>query len=209
MRLRIALMLLGLASPLAAQGSAGTEQCTIVGFECDKYVVRTGPDSTPRRVAKVIAIWRGQFGFGPHDTAAARAHEAEYRRRSRLAEDLGRTFIGGLSGSGFRELTLSRRAATPGRFWGNLDSAFVAGRAFRIPEGDTALVLLMSGPMRADQPPPTVTSLFTDGLLPPNGEKRWQNGDTTFFIRAPRNAPSLPLGFTEIPAVMAFIKDGR
>lgn len=210
MRLRFVMMMmmmmLAITTPLSAQSGAGTYTCNVgAGFECQLYVLRNGRDSAERRVAKVIAVWRGALAMhnGAVDTATARANAAEYRRRSRQAEDIGRTFMGGASGSGFHELTLSRRRPQPGRGWGDLDSAFVGEQGFRIPAGDTALVLMMSGPFGVDRPIPTITTTLSEGLLPPSGERRWQNGDTTFFVRPPRNTPNLPSGFTELTAVKA------
>lgn len=112
MRLRfVMMMMLAITTPLSAQSGAGTDTCNVgAGFECQLYVLRNGRDSVERRVAKVIAVWRGALAMhnGAVDTATARANAAEYRRRSRQAEDIGRTFMGGASGSGFHELTLSR-----------------------------------------------------------------------------------------------------
>lgn len=208
MRAKWILLLLAVAGPLTAQG-AGTDSCNLgQGFQCDQYVVRTGPDSQPRRVAKVIAVWRSDHrAFDtPLDTAGLRASTAEYRRRVRAAEDAERVFMGGSSGDAIFALTISRRPPR-GRFiFGTPDSAFVAGRAFRIPDGDTAVVLLISGPERIDEPSPTVTSLHTVGVLPPSGARQWRRGDTTFIVRPPRDAPNLPVGFTELPAVAAFLR---
>ncbi len=208
MRRVLVMLVLLCSSPAAAQSGAGTDQCRVgPGFECDQYVLRFGPDSAQRRVSKVIAIWHGELADGEARLPAERERQidTEYQRARRAAEDADRVFMGSATNTRYHAVTISGRGADRWSRSEGLDSVFVANRAFRVPQGDTAIVLLISGPLGGERLP-DVTTLTVSGTLPATRARIWHRGDTTFIVRAPRDEPNLPAGLLQHPEVLAFLQ---
>ncbi len=136
-----------------------------------------GAGLNEQHAIKAIVLWRNSdIGrVPPARSASDTLHGARqpFRALERAAEDSGRWFVGQQHGT-----SVSNAEYDPTR--GRL---FLLGRAFDIPSGDTAIVILVDHSDGIGGAPTIAATAYMPATMPDAfWPKSWTSGDTTYFV---------------------------
>lgn len=198
-------------APISAQTGVRSHDCTVgVGYACDGMLASDERGVDPRDWIRVLVLWKGGASSdgsvvtlrAPRDTATARALYERFRNESRAAEDRDRALIGGVNDDGYW---------IAGYTWGRIgrggvDTLYVLDQAYRVPVGDSAIVVLVDSIHTLTHTPRVVAALrIANRMTARAREKMWMSGDTTFIVRPRSPGASVPESILQHPTVRAFL----
>jgi hypothetical protein len=140
-----------------------------------------------------VILWHGPNNWYDSRSDMAR-DDSVYRAVSRRAQDEGRSFFG--SGRAY------------GIWSAHRDTVFVEGKAIRLQQSDSAVVVMVA--VAANGTRTVHTAKMRSSLVPENFWGRtWSSGDTTFIVRVryPKDVELLRGALLQVPAVAAYLND--